>query len=970
MLSAQEIANYLTEGLDAIATERPGNYQFSILAETAKGYDGKRINGMVKTYSVDSAPIPSGYTEMKYVFIVQMFISGATNRRYINVNNIINAFIKANQDTSVKFDKGEGIVTFTAGVPQGYKVECELGEGVPLTFTVSVTYTENAVTSGDKHWLLDGVEIPFLSESVYVEREGMTRKLFTDVYSKTLVTGQTKFYSFQIPYESTVFKVLQTEILNASTADGTKHTLTYYDGAAFTQETPFTSTVRIYKSAKSSSSRPDGSVYEVTFADVYDSAKYSHKYYISLIDFPFDMEGDDTRYFSSTDEQTAYFEDKAAHSSAPFIEIQAPNLDNLIITKQVYGIVGSGLPNWTSQFDYASKNYAIIKVVSAERTFYFYYFITNSTIGADGYILVDLKMDTVQTYFFKDDISFSDCLIERAHLNRFVPADADNFKDATTVKFVTNPASKIYNSEEGWNFPKRLVERKKLSLMYLKYDDLEKNKWLNENIAYWVYIFIDPTHGYRALDSKNNPVTLDGNERNAGRFSYFDMRNPFIGATNVISYPVYIDAEFDSAGDISKCKNIIRFKNDANYNFIPSIEGKEAFESLNADKSYYYSIKISMLPPFDTTNIGKINIDNNNNLVIPTKMINHISTVLENNNNSFVGGIKTTGNYGVFFGSHQWTSDTVAKSALQSYKYELPENKKILISEITTQQTPNPAYNPKLNGQSFKELVVTASSGDEFAYDIQKLNESSITFEYSEPIQPEITKYYLRVKGGTGLYAKGTDENYTGLVGSTDTSLAFANDQYAAFIANNKNFYLQSNMKIATNHAKAEMQSQASAAKSIVGGDYVGGITSAVTGKITNLLNTYQAVVDRSLTIDNMKNAPDQLKNANGNVIFNMFCTDLGLYVEKYSALEGDLKTANDFMNLYGFSFNSVANVKDYKHIRKYHNYIKAQLQSINGNLSNIARSDLRQRFAQGIRFWNSDTVSYQHENYELELES
>ena len=86
--------------------------------------------------------------------------------------------------------------------------------------------------------------------------------------------------------------------------------------------------------------------------------------------------------------------------------------------------------------------------------------------------------------------------------------------------------------------------------------------------------------------------------------------------------------------------------------------------------------------------------------------------------------------------------------------------------------------------------------------------------------------------------------------------------------------------------------------------------------------------------------------------------------------MEGDLKTANDFMNLYGFTFSAIANVRDYVHIRKYHNYIKAQLQSINGNLNNVARADLRQRFANGIRFWNSDTISYEYENYELWLET
>ena len=87
-----------------------------------------------------------------------------------------------------------------------------------------------------------------------------------------------------------------------------------------------------------------------------------------------------------------------------------------------------------------------------------------------------------------------------------------------------------------------------------------------------------------------------------------------------------------------------------------------------------------------------------------------------------------------------------------------------------------------------------------------------------------------------------------------------------------------------------------------------------------------------------------------------------------YSALEGDLLTANNFMDLYGFTFSSIAQVRDYVHIRTKHNYIKAQLQSIDGNLSNAAKNDLRQRFADGIRFWNTDIVNYVSENYEIDI--
>ncbi len=959
MLTAQEIANYLVKNLDAIAATKPNNYQFSILAELGRGYDGKKINGMVRTIEAEIPPIPMKAVEAKYTFVVEMFMSGPSNYTFLNVNAIINEFIKANQSKTVAFENGNGLVTFTMGVPKSYKVSYELGSGVPLVFTVNVTYTENAVTSGDKHWLLDGVEIPFLSESVTVEREGIPRKIYTEVYSKILLTGQTKFYTFRIPYESATFKALQAEILQAPAVNAVEHTLTYYDGAAFTQENPFTTKVTIFRSGSSSSTRPNGSAYEVTFTDVYNADNQPLKYELALIDFPFDQNGDDTRYFESVADQTEWFEGYAQASSAPFIEIQAPNLEGVVITKQVYRLPA---PTAISQFDLAAKNYAIIRVTSAadESKLYFYYFIENSTIGADGCIMLDLKMDTVQTYFFKPEITFSDCLIERAHLNRFAPVEGD----PTRVKFVTDPASKIYNSEAGLNFPKRLVKRDKLKLRYTGskgnlHDDIDL--WLNENVAYWVYIFIDPSKQYKV-----NGATLTPEEVKAGRNSYFYQYNSFQGAVNCIAYPVYKNPYFvkDKPSD---CNNILLIKkNDkTDLGFVIGEAGRAEFESLNNGTSYYYSIKLSPVAPFDTHYTG-FEIDGNNNLIIrpapgSTNNINIIVAGLDGKNETQIlcSALKSNATNGIIWGTSQNNFiDNLTKINLDSFEYDLPENAPILKSEIINATAPQLKFNPKLNNQNFKELVITASSGDQFSYDIQKLGESSITFEYSEPIQPEVTKYCFRVKGGTGLYAEGTGENYTGLVGTTDTSLMFSTDGYDAFLANNKNAFLQSNIKMGVGAVTG-------AAQKAMSGDFIG---AAVSG-VSSLIGMATAAIDRSMTIDNLKNAPDQLKNANGSVIFNMFVTDLGLYVEKHEALQGDLETANNFMNQFGFTCSKIDNVKNYTNIRKFHNFVKAQIQSVNGNLSNVARADIRQRFATGVRFWNNDDISYDKENYELWLE-
>lgn len=958
MLNSQELTNFITDRLNEIGSAWHDPFSFKLVAEVGEDSGGADIRGILRTDAPpEYVPVPGKYTEGKYSFTVDLLVPAVrTNYQVLQVEQIVSELVKENQNVIYQFSDGQGIVTFSAGKTGTYQVAYGTGNTVPVTFTVRVTYTENAVTSANKHWLLNGTEIPFLSESVALEREGMTRKIYDQSYTRLLLTGQTKYYTFEVPYESEFFGQFQKEILDSSihqSAPLGRYTLKYYDGVSFTESAPYTATVKVYRSAKSSSTRPNGAVYELTFTDY---AVPAQTYQLGLLDFPFDSQGDDTRFFASVEEQIAYFENKVNNGSAPFKPIEAPCLDSLFITRQVYQGVPYVLGN---QFDYAGKNYAVIKVVSpSAKTYYFYYFITKSTIGAEGQMLLDLQLDTVQTYFFNPEISFSDCLIERAHLNRFEKTPAG------TVQFIHSPDSKIFNAEEGLNFPKRLVSRTKLNLSFT--GNTTVDTWLNENVAYWVYVFIAPKQEYKAISISNN----DPSSITIKTHGVIWYPSRLTSAPYCICYPVYKNGSPDDYPSVTPdtAQNAIKIRGVVNstgetVDFIPCGSGRSGFEALNNETSDYYLIKLSIVPPFSAYN--NIIIDEKNNLVIQG-ILNPNSrdkVVFSNHdvNEDFdfsCSGICTFSSgcrWGLFYGIDQ------TKKELETSQYTLLENKAFLSSDIIKQQPPNLDYNPKLNSQNFKELIITAASGDTFTYDIQKIGGTPAWFLYSEPIQPEVTKYYMRLKPVGGLYLEGTESNYTGLVGSTDNGIAFTNDQYAAFLANNKNFYMQSNMKIATGAAKSTV--------GIIGQAASGNVAGAAGSAISTGVDVVTGLMDRSMTIDNMKNAPDQLKNANGNVIFNMFATDLGLYVEKYSALEGDLKTANDFMNLYGFSFNGIANVRDYANIRKYHNYVKAQLQGIAGNISNAARMDLRQRFANGIRFWNQDNISYQYENYELWLE-
>lgn len=969
MLNTQLVANFLEEQLNLYGAELPYKLTFGLSAELKDESRNSFIQGIVRTVDAPAEPVKN-YIDMKYVLNVDLLVPAARSNKFIiQVNEIVGKIIKAYNDTRQDFGNGYGIITFSAPHPLKYDINYGKGDSVPLSFTVRVTFTETStVTSSTKHWIFEGIEIPFISESVTVETEGVTRKIYSEQYNKTLKTGQQRFYNFTVPYTSRIGILFQKIILNSSISENSTYELTYYDEDAFPQGEPFKTTVILYRSGRSGSAKPDASAFDITFtdADGLSAADYP-QYYLGLLDFPFDNQSEDTRYFNSRSEQSAYFEGKI-ETWGKFKRIAAPNLNSIDITRQIYPNDGT-----YPLFDLAKKNYAVIKTISGESAApqYFYYFITGCEIGAGGQISYDLHLDTVQTYFFDPSVSFADCLIERAHLNRFEEVEGQ----PDYVKFVTDPATKIYNAEDALNYPKRLTKRTKLGLRPTGIQEVDD--WLNENVDYWVYVYCDPSHEFTV----QKPYL---NEKGTTKLFPAKLIDDAISPPAVFYYPVYkinstnqVFVESNFTGEIT-----------GNVKFPVSKFGKSLFEDnqpagggeMVSPTPFYYSVKISYMPPFVGNGeqqeiFNNIYVDNSNQLVINMD----ITLTADSKNNGFLQSNCCNAIYtqsddrkiGLLTGIFQPGEYTPTEN------YFLPYNDNILISDIKTATgTDRFTFNPKLNSQNFRELIITASSGDTFAYDIQKLQSDNISFLYTEPFQPDVTKYYMRVNAPCGLYDEGTESNYTGLVGSTDNSLAVANDQYAAFIANNKNFWLQSNMKITTGVAKSFFNAYNSVGSSVANGAVRGGATGAAAGAVTGAISavntltntaidTTIAVIDRNMTIDNLRSAPDQLKNANGNILFNMLVTDLGLYVEEFTALDGDLKSAFDFMELFGFSVNAVGNVKDYANIRKFHNYIKAQVQAISGALSNTSRADLRQRFANGIRFWNQDTPDYSQENYE-----
>ena len=246
----------------------------------------------------------------------------------------------------------------------------------------------------------------------------------------------------------------------------------------------------------------------------------------------------------------------------------------------------------------------------------------------------------------------------------------------------------------------------------------------------------------------------------------------------------------------------------------------------------------------------------------------------------------------------------------------------------------NPALNPKLLITNAREVRVTCN-GEQFNYDPLKLGSNDLTVQYFEMLQPGITRYYATIE--SGLYAD-TGASYIGLVSSSDNSIVYSIEAWQSFISQNKNFFTQRGVQI--------------------GMDFI---------QNRNILSAANALADTYFTVDNLKNSPQSVQNANGDALLNISINGLNINVEMWEALGRDMGVIDDYTYKNGFAYNRVDSISNYDNIRYYFNYIEADVECISGNISNIEKERLRERLS-AVRFWNTDTLQYNLENYERRL--
>ena len=665
-------------------------------------------------------------------------------------------------------------------------------------------------------------------------------------------------------------------------------------------------------------------------------------YQIALKSVPFDNSYKNVLRFDTRSEQEAYFKTNTLFSNSPNVNF---NVGSLYATNVIYDGTEENIN------ELLNHNYCIIKDNRPNAQLkYYYYFVTNAMQDCDNRIKLSLELDIFQTYYI--DLRFGDSVIYKASLNRFI----DNGDG--TVSFDGTPTSKLFEREDIVNVAKRLTERQKLNIY--QFEDANINNWLNDNIAGWVYLFLDSTHEFKlgSIEESGSTEYLSKIpqctylQHNFENFGSATIREGIPNNMAVLCAPIYKNNDKHLYIKLPY-ENQEGYESDYDGTSIDVIS-IEDFLNENNGAEYVYSYKFSIIPPFYFGFTPTFRI-NENGMVIDYTNIFDRNFARYGNDNYGTYAIRTK------------SGNPLINVYIQNYEIELENlvqfNLKFNKNEIINANK-NVKFNPKLNSSDYKDLRLTNNIGDYFNYDLQKLNTEDFKILITETLTPDISKQYVRIlPPQNNIYNQQTSENLLGLISQNDNSLTLISTAYQTMLANNKNYFLQNSI----NRELDRIQGTAKAVINAGIGNIFGGIGNAVkTG-----VDYAKSQINEQLTVDNLQNAPSTIQGAKGNAIFSTMYTDAGIYIEIHDILENEKEIINDYMCLYGFSYNRVDNVKNVDNIRKLYNYVRADIETINGaNISETVHQKFRQCFANGVRFWNTDTFSYDKENYERWLEN
>lgn len=705
-----------------------------------------------------------------------------------------------------------------------------------------------------------------------------------------------------------------------------------------------------------------------------------NRYQIATLNTPFDSTYLDVVRFGSRAEQQAYFNVSELFNGAPFINFDPKTLLNT----DIYYVMPDGVPA-----EMLGHNYCIIKDNAAEVTpAYYYYFIKQSEFDAGKQVHLTLELDIYQTYYI--DTEFQDCFITKAHLNRFIKRSNGN------LYFDFTPESNLFVREEITGAPKRLINLEECDISYPSTIPSVLSTFLRTHVAGWAYVYLKKNEsGYKfqhALDTTRTPES-GFTEISGFGYDFNGGGNDLNGAYNVFAVPIFKTPQSSTTQTQWRVKHAGA---EDNGNTI-GVTGISGFIKDNGS-SDILAIKFSHLPPWNPEySFSDFTITvNSTGRILTMQYPDNDQSIITSNGGFRINGTQTADVF--YINSQKLAANCSLFASFDADKIEsnggvaMPLLAGFSANEVKGNR--NIKYNPKIYSQDFSEMVVFMGSSSA-SFDFTKIGKNHARFKYSEGMTPDIMRATLSLThddDDPGVYIE-ESENEAALSITQDTTMPFAENQLDTYLANNKNFYQQRDINLSYQEKVAGTNFGFGLAGNIVSGIFGGiGATQAKGGLFKTMLaeNAVKAGlgmaqtsvnyglalegienqrIQSDLTLDNMRNAPQNAQGVNGNM-FTMFnLNKYGIYAGFYQALKRDLAAADDQMFIYGYNYNRIDNVKNVDNIRHYFNYVRANLTTMSTpfGMPDEVHDAFRQLFERGLRMWNvtDQMFKYEKENYE-----
>lgn len=689
-------------------------------------------------------------------------------------------------------------------------------------------------------------------------------------------------------------------------------------------------------------------------------------YSVGVIPYAFDISGEDRRLFTDVNERNTYFEKAVAESYLKWIPLIAPELND-----GIHCIFKLDIKD-KDYLTALNNNYLVLK---NSNNHYMFFFIRSSSIVSGSTLSLECEIDELQTYLY--DCEFNDCLIERAHLDRFDMAP--DGKGSEVALFKNGVSSPLYGSE-GENLPKYLKSKE----VFIPKSDLtpksEFNEFMDVAKVKWVYVYLTPNTEWLTLaDHLVFDPQWNTNYLNAYA-PYQIVAIPIIEDDYYKIYFQFEDTTFTPAKS-TKVSNtdLLKYFNKRLYS------SKQGSNDAMQD---VYAIKISPKSPFEAHElVNGVDYSVNTYANEERLVINCVDGKSKPNDVINVRVVNS--------GEFQTELDELKEFHLQVSRWpreNLVETIKMndikvgfSKDEILSSNKELIDWEPKMLSNDVIDLKVSSPTGNNFVYDIQKMlslltiNQSDYSFmfnvETNEVLTPDITKGFIKLKDDTGFY-QAQAKTYQGNYYSYDGTIPYDKTQLGTFLANNKNFFLQQQNNRDFNIFSLLGGFGLDAGKmgilgalGMITNPLIGGIGlgADILGKLigTGVSNT-KSLMDQNFMIDNLKNAPESLQSTESNIFIPLLTKNIDYFIEIWTASDFDKSKLWKYIITNGYAFNQYDNVLEYIHTRVAFNFIKAQIKTIDAPLSTDIKQRIRDRFSAGIRFWHTDNIDLFQNNHEV----